>query len=127
MDYQQLKGQLNSVLSSASQGISVEEIRSGYAQVTKTIKPGDFGPQKDNVYYILADTACAVAAISQGHAVENIGYDFTFLGRAKVGDKLSAESEEMPREQPISVYKVKIKDQAGTLLSVGTFTLRQLS
>lgn len=127
MNYQQLKGQLNSVLSSASHGISIKEIRSGYAQVSKTIRPGDFGPQNSSIYYILADTACAVAALSQGYAVENIGYDFTFLGKAKVGDTLSAESEEMPREQPICVYKVKIKNQMGRLLSVGTFTLRQLS
>ena len=130
MDYQKLAEYRNANNPySGRQGIFVEEIRLGYARAAKTVGPEDLNPAKvphGGVYFVLADTACAAAAFSHGNAIVTVNCDFSFLGRASLGDHLTAEATEVQRGQVFGVYDVKVTNQDGTLLSKGSFTMYQL-
>ncbi len=111
-------------------GIWVEELREGYARVTKTIGPEDLNPADvphGGVYFTMADTACGSAMASHGYLAVTVDANFHFLRSGKEGDVLTAEAREIKPGRTLSVCDVHITDQAGTLLGTGTFTFYRLA
>lgn len=110
-------------------GIVVEEIRMGYARVGKTITEEDLNPLQfahGGVYFSMADTACGSAAASHGYMAVTVNANYSFFRSAKVGDRLTAEAQELKHGKTICVYQVRLTDQNGTLLGSGEFTFYQL-
>ena len=53
------------------QGIVVQELRPGYARVTKTVAPDDVNPLNvphGGLYFTMADNACGSAMVGYGYA-----------------------------------------------------------
>lgn len=130
MDYQKLVEYRNANNPySGRQGITVEEIRFGYARAVKTVGTDDLNPAKvphGGVYFVLADTASAAAAYSRSVPIVTVNCSFNFLGSATVGDCLTAEATEVQRGKTFGVYDVIVKNQNDSLLGKGTFTMYQL-
>ena len=107
------------------QGIVVQELRPGYARVTKTVAPDDVNPLNvphGGLYFTMADNACGSAMVGYGYACVTVDANYHFLRSAKVGDHLTAEAFEVRHGNLISVLDVKITDQDGNVLGTGSFT-----
>ena len=110
-------------------GISVEELRPGYARAVKTVTQEDTNPlgvPHGGLYFTLADNACGFAIGASGNAAVTINSTFHFMRGAKVGDHLSAEAFEVKSGKTILIYEARISDQNGALLGSGTFTFFRL-
>lgn len=69
-------------------GIVVEELREGYARVTKTVGPEDLNPvgvPHGGVYFSMADTASGSAMASHGYLAVTVNADYNFLRSASWG------------------------------------------
>ena len=110
-------------------GIVVEELREGYARVTKTVGPEDLNPvgvPHGGVYFSMADTASGSAMASHGYLAVTVNADSNFLRSAQLGDVLTAEAQESKHGRTLSVFDVRITNQDGTLLGTGIFTFYKL-
>ena len=110
-------------------GIYGEELRPGYARVAKTVAQEDTNPlgvPHGGLYFTRADTACGFAMATHGYAAVTVDANYQFLRSAKVGDRLTAEANEIKSGKTICVYEVRITDQNNILLGSGTFTFYQL-
>ena len=91
------------------EGIVVEEIRLGYARVTKTVLPDDINPAglaHGGIYFALADTAAGAASASHGYFAVTVNANYNYLRSAKPGDTLIAEGTECKTGKSICVYAV---------------------
>ena len=105
------------------EGIVVEEIRLGYARVTKTVLPDDINPAglaHGGIYFALADTAAGAA--SHGYFAVTVNANYNYLRSAKPGDTLIAEGTECKTGKSICVYDVRVTNQDGALIGTGSFT-----
>jgi len=107
------------------EGIVVEEIRLGYARVTKTVLPDDINPAglaHGGIYFALADTAAGAASASHGYYAVTVNANYNYLHSAKPGDTLIAEGTECKTGKSICVYDVRVTNQDGALIGTGSFT-----
>ena len=110
-------------------GIYLEELRTGYARVIKTITADDLNPlhyAHGGVYYAVADTACGSAVISHGQMVVTVSGSYNYFRSAKEGDTIICEAREVKHGKTICVSECTITDQNGILLGNGNFTFYQL-
>ncbi len=130
MDYQKLMDSRNSNNPYARRlGIQVEEIRSGYARVTKSVGPEDMNPvgvPHGGIYFSMADTASGSAMASYGHKAVTLNAQYSFFRSAKPGDTLTAEAREVKHGGTVCVYDIAIHDQNGVCVGTGTFTFFDL-
>jgi acyl-CoA thioesterase len=130
MDYEKIKQYRNTHNPHCQRlGIVLEDIRLGYARVTKTVTAEDANPlglTHGGVYFSMADTVCGSAMATHGHAAVTVDANYHFFRSSKVGDVLTAEAREEKSGRTICVYRVEIRDQAGTLVGSGDFTFYQL-
>lgn len=126
MDYQKMVAFRNEHIPFAKRlGIIVQEIRPGYARVTKTIQADDYNPVNvphGGCYFSMADTACGSAVSSSNRTGITLDSSYHFLASGKIGDVLTAEAHEIRSGKTICVYEVRITDQDSRLLGTGTFT-----
>ena len=109
--------------------IVLEEVRLGYARVTKTIESGDLNPlgyAHGGIYFTMADNAAGSAMASHGYLAVTMDATYHFFRSASEGDTLTATANEIKAGQTICVYDVRITDQNDVLLGMGTFTFYQL-
>ena len=107
------------------EGIVVEEIRAGYARVTKTVQADDINPAglaHGGIYFALADTAAGAASAPHGYFAVTVNANYNYLRAVKPGDTLIAEGTECKTGKTICVYDVRVTDQTGTLIGTGSFT-----
>lgn len=130
MDYEKIKAFRNANNPyTQRQGIQVEELRSGYARVVKTVEPDDVNPLNvphGGVYFTMADSACGSAMAAHGTMAVTVDATYHFFRSAAVGDTLTAEAREVKTGKTLCVLDVQIHDQNGTLLGTGTFTFCRL-
>ena len=106
-------------------GIPVEEVRLGYARVSKVVAADDVNPvglPHGGLYFTMADHAAGTAMASHGYQAVTLNSTFNFFRSANVGDTLTAEARETKYGNTICVFDVDIRDQNDTLLAGGTFT-----
>ena len=107
-------------------GIRVEEIRLGYARTTKTVTEEDTniaGMAHGGLFFSMADTTSGSALSSYGRRAVTLNASFNYLRGAKPGDVLTGEAHEVKHGETICVYDVTIRNQDGTPVSSGTFTI----
>lgn len=130
MDYEKIRAFRNANNPyTQRQGVFVEEIRAGYARVTKTVEANDVNPlgiPHGGVYFTMADTACGSAAASYGTKAVTVDAAYHYLRSAKVGDVLTAEARTVKAGKTICVLEVRITGAEGALLGTGTFTFYRL-
>ena len=130
MDFEKLKDNRNSTNPFAQRlGIWVEEIREGYARVTKNVESDDLNPVEvphGGVYFSMADTASGSAMASHGYYAVTVNANYNYLRSGRPGDVLTAEAREVKAGKTLSVFDVEVTNQDGMLLGTGTFTYYRL-
>ena len=131
MDFEKLREYRNTANHYAvKEGIYVEELRLGYAKVTKTILPDDINPAglaHGGIYYTLADVAAGAAAATHGSHTVTVNATYNYFRSVKEGAVITAEATEIKGGKTICVFDVQVKDQDGALLGTGTFTCYSLN
>ena len=106
-------------------GISVEELRTGYARTVKTVTEEDTNPlgvPHGGLYFTMADNACGFAMSTHGFVAVTVNSTFNFMRGAQIGDHLTAEAFEIKGGKTIAVYEARVTNQNGELIANGTFT-----
>src|SRR4051794_21836460 len=101
-------------------GITLEEIRPGYARATMTV-----GPQLLNTVGTahggapMALPHPAPPAVSNSHGTVAIAQDFhtEFLSAGRPGDRLEAEGVEVHRSSRTAVYRIEARTQDDRLIA----------
>lgn len=106
-------------------GIWVDEIKLGYARITKLVTEEDLNPAglaHGGLYFSMADTAVGAASASHGYYAVTVNANYNYLRSGKPGDTLIAEASETKMGRTFGVYDVRVTNQDGMLLGTGTFT-----
>src|SRR3954462_6690637 len=101
-------------------GITLEEVRPGYARATMTVGPqllNTVGTAHGGATMALLDVVHA--AVSNSHGTVAIAQDFhtEFLAPGAEGDRLVAEGVELPRSSRTAVYRIEARAQDGRLVA----------
>jgi len=101
-------------------GIELLEVKSGTAKVRMEVKPfhiNGVGLVHGGALFTLADFAFAAAANSHEEVAVAINASISYLKGIKTGT-LYAEAEEISNSRKISVYSIKVTDEAGQLIAM---------
>ena len=101
-------------------GIELLEVKSGTAKVRMEVKPfhiNGVGLVHGGALFTLADFAFAAAANSHEEVAVAINASISYLKGVKAGT-LYAEAEEISNSRKISVYSVRVTDDAGQLIAM---------
>ena len=101
-------------------GIELLEVKSGTAKVRMEIKQfhlNGVGLVHGGALFTLADFAFAAAANSHEEVAVAINASISYLKGIKTGT-LYAEAEEISNSRKISVYTIKVTDEAGRLIAM---------
>ena len=99
---------------SQSLGMSIIEVRAGYAKLTMTVRPdmtNGHSTCHGGFIFTLADSAFAFACNSQNLRTVAAGCLIDFLAPAYVGDELTAEATEQALAGRSGVYDVVVSNQ----------------
>ena len=100
-------------------GIELLEVKSGTAKVRMEVQPfhiNGVGLVHGGALFTLADFAFAAAANSHEEVAVAINASISYLKGVK-GGTLFAEAEEISNSRKISVYSIKVTDEAGQLIA----------
>jgi acyl-CoA thioesterase len=101
-------------------GIELLEVKSGTAKVRMEVKPfhiNGVGLVHGGALFTLADFAFAAAANSHEEVAVAINASISYLKGVKAGT-LYAEAEEISNSRKISVYSIRVTDDAGQLIAM---------
>jgi acyl-CoA thioesterase len=104
----------------AAQGISLVDLREGYALARMPLGPrhmNGVGVAQGGAVFTLADFAFAGACNSHGTIAVGLDTAVTFA-RAGTGRALTAEAREVVVTRKISVCEVRVTDDAGALVAL---------
>ena len=126
MDFEKLRQYITDHNAFAKKlNVTVEEIRPGYARVSKTALADETNPAgttHGGVFLTLADIASGSCAAAHGHIGATVSEDYHYLRGAMPGDRLIAEAREVKHGRTLCVFEVQITNQDGVLLGVGNCT-----
>ena len=126
MDFEKLRQYRNESNAFARKlGIVVEEIRPGYARsrkVTLADETNPAGTTHGGVCFTMADLTAGAASAAHGCVSATVNADYQYLRACHTGDTLTAEAVEVKSGRTLCVYEVKITDQDGKLVGMGTYT-----
>lgn len=95
-------------------GISLIEIREGYAKIKMTVRPemiNGFGIVHGGIAFSLADSAFAFACNNRNNLSVALDTGINFIKPVNVGDTLTAEALEMHNGRTTGLYHIEIKNQ----------------
>jgi len=101
-------------------GIEVLGSESGYCKIGMKIRDemvNGFGVCHGGITYSLADSALAFASSSRGNISLALENNINYTKKVEVGDRLTAETEELQNGRTIGVYKVRIFNQKEELVA----------
>ncbi len=102
-------------------GITLVEIRPGYARMTMTVRP-DMLNSHDICHggftFTLADTAFAYACNARNYVTVATGADIIYPASGRLGDLLAAVAEERYVQGRNGVTDVTITTQSGTVVAL---------
>jgi acyl-CoA thioesterase len=101
-------------------GITLEQVRPGYARATMTVQPSllnAVGTAHGGATMALLDVVHA--AVSNSHGTVAIAQDVhtEFLAAGRPGDRLEAEGVEVHRTNRTAVYRIEAKAEDGRLVA----------
>ncbi|WP_096201948.1 hydroxyphenylacetyl-CoA thioesterase PaaI [Bacillus sp. FJAT-45350] len=102
-------------------GMSITKVSEGYAEVEMTLTDDMLnfhGSANGGAIFSLADAAFAYASNSHGQTAVGITMTTHFVSPAKSGDKLTAVASEDNKSSRLGLYRIEVKDEAGTLVSL---------
>jgi acyl-CoA thioesterase len=101
-------------------GITLEQVRPGYARATMTVQPSllnAVGTDHGGATMALLDVVHA--AVSNSHGTVAVAQDVhtEFLAAGRPGDRLEAEGVEVHRTNRTAVYRIEAKAEDGRLVA----------
>jgi acyl-CoA thioesterase len=101
-------------------GITLDEVRPGYARATMTVGPellNTVGTAHGGATMALLDVVHA--AVSNSHGTVAVAQDFhtEFLSAGRPGDRLEAEGVEVHRSSRTAVYRIEARTQDDRLIA----------
>lgn len=106
---------------SQAMGMTLDEIRPGYARMSMTIRADMLnGHQSCHGGYVfaLADSAFAFACNSHNFTTVGAGCNIEYLAPGREGDVLTAEAIEQAVSGKSGIYDVKVTNQEGRTLAL---------
>lgn len=97
-------------------GISVMEIREGYAKIQLTLRDemvNGFGVVHGGISFSLADSAFAFACNNRNNLSMALDTNITFTKATKPGEVLTAEAKELHNGRSTGLYLVTVTNQSG--------------
>ena len=110
------QGMLAEDAMSRTLGISILEIRPGYARLKMTVRPDMANSHSichGGAIFTLADSAFAFACNSYNRSTVASGCSIDFVTPARIGDELIAEATERALPGRLGLYDVAVTDQSG--------------
>jgi acyl-CoA thioesterase len=110
------QGMLAQDAMSQALGISILEIRPGYARLKMTVRPDMANSHSichGGAIFTLADSAFAFACNSYNRSTVASGCSIDFVTPARIGDELIAEATERALPGRLGLYDVSVTDQSG--------------
>ncbi|HZX28458.1 MAG TPA: hydroxyphenylacetyl-CoA thioesterase PaaI [Telluria sp.] len=107
----------------ASQGLgmSLDEIRPGYARMSMTVRPDMLNGHASchgGFIFALADSAFAFACNSHNFVTVGAGCTIDYLAPGREGDRLTAEAVEMSLAGKTGIYDIKVSNQEGKTIAL---------
>jgi acyl-CoA thioesterase len=110
------EGMLAQDAMSRALGISIVEIRPGYARLKMTVRPDMSNSHSichGGVIFTLADSAFAFACNSYNRSTVASGGSIDFVAPVRIGDELTAEATERALPGRLGLYDVVVTNQSG--------------
>lgn len=102
-------------------GMSLEEVRPGYARLSMEVRPQMVNAQKlchGGLIFALADSSFGFACNAHNHKAVAASCSIEFLRPGALGDRLTAEAAESARAGRSAFYDVKVTNQKGDLVAL---------
>jgi acyl-CoA thioesterase len=102
-------------------GMSLEEIRPGYARMRMTVREDMINGHDlchGGLIFTLADSTFAFACNSYNQSTVAAGCSIEFLAPARLGDVLVATGEQQALVGRGGVYDIRVEDQNGQLIAM---------
>jgi len=102
-------------------GVSLEEIRPGYARMSMTVTAemlNGLGMCHGGFTYTLADDAFAYACNSHNRNAVAVNCTISYPAAARLGDRLIAEGVEVHRKGRSGTYDVTVANQDGEVVAL---------
>jgi acyl-CoA thioesterase len=110
------QGMLAQDAMSRALGISILQVRPGYARLKMTVRPDMANSHSichGGAIFTLADSAFAFACNSYNRSTVASGCSIDFVTPARIGDELIAEATERALPGRLGLYDVAVTDQSG--------------
>ena len=110
------QGMLAQDAMSRALGITIVEIRPGYARLKMTVRPDMANSHSichGGAIFTLADSAFAFACNSYNRSTVASGGSIDFVTPARIGDELTAEATERALPGRLGLYDVTVTNQSG--------------
>ena len=101
---------------SRAMGITIAEVRPGYARLQMTVRADMSNSHAichGGAIFTLADSAFAFACNSYNRSTVASGCSIDFVSPARIGDELTAEAIERALPGRLGLYDVAVTDQSG--------------
>lgn len=102
-------------------GITVIDVREGYSKISMEVRPemiNGFGIVHGGIAFSLADSAFAFACNNRNNLSVALDTAINFTKPVKVGDKLTAEANEMHNGRSTGIYHIRVSNQDGELVAL---------
>jgi acyl-CoA thioesterase len=101
-------------------GITVEEVRPGYARCSLVVKPeylNAVNRAHGSAVYAVADQAFAVAGNSLGFKGIGVNFTINFAAGAEAGERIVAEASSLHVGRKISLWKITVTGRNEKLIA----------
>ncbi len=103
-------------------GISVEEVRAGYARCSVTVKP-EYCNAVERAHgalvHAVADQAFAVGSNSLGTMALAVSFNISYLSAAAEGERIFAEAVPVSTGRKVSVWNIEVRGSEDRLVASG--------
>lgn len=103
-------------------GIEADEVRSGYARCSVTIKPEFLNAVErahGAIIYAVMDQAFAVASNSTGNLAVSMNFSVNYISAAVDGEKIFAEATPVNIGKKVSFWKIEVRGKSDKIIASG--------
>ncbi|MBN1531252.1 MAG: hotdog fold thioesterase [Spirochaetes bacterium] len=103
-------------------GITVEEVRSGYARCAVTVRPEYLNAVErahGALVYAVADQSFAVGSNSTGTMALAVSFNISYIAAAADGERIFAEATPVNIGRKVSVWSIEVRGSEDRLIASG--------
>ena len=103
-------------------GIEADEVRTGYARCSVTIRPEFLNAVErahGAIVYAVMDQVLAVASNSTGNLAVSMNVSVNYISAALDGEKIFAEATPINVGKKVSVWKIEVRGKGDKIIACG--------